>query len=139
MQTRRPARPHRKRPLPRARVPWARLLGRDGPSAGPGGGGGGARRVSGPRGPSIVEAGVPTGCLGNKVQIQFGWCRKFIWRRQGDESGEVGASQAGSFGNTTLQRLSPVQQASGSPGGVWSGEVAGGHFPLGSRLDWKHF
>lgn len=49
MQTIGSARSHRKQPLPKARVPGTRFLGRVGPSIGPGMRGGGARVVSGQR------------------------------------------------------------------------------------------
>lgn len=60
-------------------------------------------------------------------------------RSPGDESGEVGASQAGSFMNAKLQSLNFIQQAVGSHGRFLSREVACGNFHLGSRLDLKHF
>lgn len=135
VQTMRPARPHRKQPLPRARVLRARLLGRVGPSVGPAARGGGARTVRG----QSYRGRNAHGVFGEQGVDPVGWCRKFTGRSQGDESGEVGASGAGSCVNARLQCLNSIQQAVGSPGRFSSREVACGHFHLGSRLDWEHF
>lgn len=84
VQTVRSARPHRKQPVPRARVPGTRLLGRVGPSLGPGMRGGGARMVSGQRcrGRNALgvngEQGVDPIWLVQKIQMRESG--RWVWR-----------------------------------------------------------